>query len=168
MNPVRRLRQRARMSQEALARAAGTSQPTIAAYEAGRKSPTVSTLMRLADAAGLEAAVDFVPALTREERRSLELHRAIAARLIDDPEPVLAQARRSIRRMASQTGARSPLLREWSLILRRPLDALLPVLTDPGVWARELRQLTPFAGALSAAERARVYRRFAMGEGGDP
>jgi transcriptional regulator with XRE-family HTH domain len=156
------------MSQEALARAAGTSQPTIAAYEAGRKSPTVSTLMRLADAVGLEAAVDFVPTLTREERRSLELHRAIAARLTDDPEPVLAQARRSIRLMASQTGARAPLLREWALILRRPLDALVPVLTDPGAWARELRQVTPFAGVLSAAERARVYRRFATGEVGDP
>ena len=44
MNPVRRLREQARVTQQALARAAGTSQPAIAAYEAERKSPTVQTL----------------------------------------------------------------------------------------------------------------------------
>ena len=56
------------------------------------------------------------------------------------------------------------LLREWDVILDRPLAALLPVLTDPGEWSRELRHVTPFAGVLSAAERAAVYRAFAAAE----
>jgi transcriptional regulator with XRE-family HTH domain len=74
MNPVRSLRARTSLTLAALARAAGTSQPAIAAYDAGRKSPTLNTVERLAAAVGLEAAVDFVPAMTREERRSLVLH----------------------------------------------------------------------------------------------
>jgi hypothetical protein len=41
---------------------------------------------------------------------------------------------------------------------------LLPLLTDPDPWARELRHVTPFAGVLSAAERAEVYRAFANDE----
>ena len=48
--------------------------------------------------------------------------------------------------------------------LDRPLSALLPVLTDPGEWARELRHVTPFSDVLSAAERSAVYRAFADAE----
>jgi hypothetical protein len=40
------------------------------------------------------------------------------------------------------------------------LEALLPVLTDPSPWARELRHVTPFAGLLGARERAAVIRGF--------
>jgi len=164
MNPIRSLRERAALTQAALARAGGTSQPAIAAYEAGDKSPTLTTLERLARAVGLEATVDFVPALTREERRSLALHRAIAARLEQNPARVLAQARRTLARMAAAAPMPSVLLREWAVLLERPLDALLPVLTDPRPWARELRHVTPFAGVLSGAERAEVYRAAADAE----
>jgi transcriptional regulator with XRE-family HTH domain len=165
MNPIRQLRERAALTQAALARAGGTSQPAIAAYEAGDKSPTLTTLERLANAVGLEATVDFVPPLTREDRRSLALHRAIAARLAQDPERVLAQARRTLARMIAAAPLPSVLLREWGVLLERPLDALLPVLTDPRPWVRELRHVTPFAGVLSAAERAEVYRAVAGVEG---
>lgn len=158
MNPIRTLRRRAGLTQAALAQAAGTSQPTIAAYEGGGRSPTLRTLEQLAAAAGLETAVDFVPPLTREDRRSLALHQAIAERLAREPGRVLAQARRTLSRMQAASPGTSPLLREWAVLLDRPVPALLPVLTDPGSWARELRQVTPFAGVLSARERAAVYR----------
>ena len=92
MNWIRLLRHRAAVTQAALATAGGTSQPTVAAYEAGRKSPTMHTVERLARALGFDAALTYHPPLTREERRSLDLHQAIAARLRADPEPVLAQA----------------------------------------------------------------------------
>lgn len=160
MNAVRHLRQRAKLTQAELAHAATTSQPTIAAYESGRKSPTLATLERLAASVGLEAAVEFVPPLTREERRSLALHRAIAVRLADDAERGMRQARRNLRQMRRQAGSSSPALNEWRVLLERPLADLLPVLTDPSPWARELRHVTPFAGVLSAAERAEVYRAF--------
>ncbi|MCZ6793951.1 MAG: helix-turn-helix transcriptional regulator [Planctomycetota bacterium] len=47
------LRRTAGVTQSALAEAAGTSQPTVAAYEKGRKSPTLSTVRRLAESVGL-------------------------------------------------------------------------------------------------------------------
>ena len=157
MNCIRTLRDKAALTQAALARAGGTSQPTIAAYEADRKSPTLGTVQRLAKAVGLEAVVAYYPPLTREERRSLELHRAIAARLRADPELVLAQARRNLGRMIGNADDPPQPLREWGVLLDRPLEVLLPLLTAPDPWARELRHVTPFAGVLSAAERAAVY-----------
>jgi transcriptional regulator with XRE-family HTH domain len=44
------------LTQEELARRAGTSRPTLSAYEHGRKSPTVSTFARLLSRAGWELA----------------------------------------------------------------------------------------------------------------
>jgi hypothetical protein len=49
---IREARIAAGLTQVELARRAGTSQPTIAAYEAGDKIPTVATLERLLRAAG--------------------------------------------------------------------------------------------------------------------
>ncbi len=164
MNAVRLLRERAAVTQTALALAGGTSQPAIAAYEAGRKSPTVSTVRRLARAVGLEAAVEYFPPMTREDRRSLILHRMIAARLRADPDRVLPRARECLERMIVRAGGASQPLREWGVLLDRPLEALLPLLTDPDPWVRELRHVTPFAGVLSAGERAEVYRSFADDE----
>lgn len=160
MNPIRLLRRIAGLTQEGLAAAAGTSQPTVAAYEKGAKSPTLETLGRLAASAGLEATVEYHPPMTREERRSLALHREIAARVRADPEGLLARARRNLERMSEGPAGSSQLLKEWQVILDRPLPALLGVLTDPDPWARELRHVTPFAGVLSAAERTAVYRGF--------
>ncbi|MDP3774784.1 MAG: helix-turn-helix transcriptional regulator [Gemmatimonadales bacterium] len=161
MNPIRVLRETVALTQTALARVGGTSQPTIAAYEANRKSPTMSTVRRLARAVGLDAAVEYYPPLTREERRSLSLHRVIANRLRENPDRVLAQARRCLERMMVRDGGCSLPLREWGVVLDRPVEALLPLLTDPDPWVRELRHVTPFAGVLSAAERAEAYRAFA-------
>ncbi len=166
VNWIRTLRDRAQLTQAALARAGGSSQPTIAAYEAGRKSPTVSTLQRLASAVGLAAAVEYHPPLTREDRRSLALHRVIAARLRSDPVRVLAQARRNLGRMLGESPAPTQSLREWHVLLDRPLELLLPLLTDPDPWARELRHVTPFAGVLSASERAKVYDGFGAADRG--
>jgi transcriptional regulator with XRE-family HTH domain len=164
MNAIRRLRDRTGLTQAQLAEIAGTSQPTIAAYEAGLKSPTLRTMQRLAEAAGLEAVVEFHRPLTREERRSLALHRAVARRLEENPDGVLAQAWRTLARMRAAAPGASQLLREWEVLLSRPMEALLPVLSDRSEWARELRHVTPFAGVLSAAERAQTYHAFAREE----
>jgi transcriptional regulator with XRE-family HTH domain len=47
-------RRAAGLSQAALAAAAGTSRPTLSAYEHGRKSPTLQTAARILAAAGFE------------------------------------------------------------------------------------------------------------------
>jgi transcriptional regulator with XRE-family HTH domain len=164
MNAIRALRELTDLTQAALARAGGTSQPTVAAYEADRKSPTIGTVRRLARAVGLDAAVEYFPPLTREDRRSLGLHRAIARQLRQNPDAVLAQARHCLATMMARQEGLSLPLREWSVLLDRPVEALLPLLADLDPWARELRHVTPFAGVLTAAERAEVYRRFADDE----
>lgn len=164
MNPIRELRSASGLTQQQLAHAAGTSQPTIAAYEAGDKSPTWRTVERLAGAAGHVAQLRFYPELTREERRSLALHTAIAAQLAEDPDAVLERARGVLRRMRMANPEARALLEEWEVLLMRPWHALLPVLLDLDPRSRELRHVTPFAGVLSAAERARVYREFSRVE----
>lgn len=164
MNSIRALRELTDRTQAELAAAAGTSQPTIAAYESGRKSPTLRTVARLAEAVGLEATVTYHAPLTREERRSLHLHRAIARRLESDPEFVLERARHTLARMRERHPGAARLLKEWEVLLDRPVPELVPALTDPSPRARELRHVTPFAGVLTAAERAEVYRSFREGE----
>jgi len=164
MNEVRMLRRRSGVSQARLAQLAGTSQPTVAAYESGKKTPSLRTLRKLARAVGLEARTVFVPPTTREDRRSLALHEAIAERLLEDPQGVLRRARRTLTlAMKRHPGARA-LLEEWDLALGLPLPDLVEVLRDPRPRARELRQVTPFAGVLSASERTRVYRAFEASE----
>lgn len=53
---LERVRVSAGLTQEELARRAGTSRTTLSAYEHGRKSPTAATLVRLLAGAGWELA----------------------------------------------------------------------------------------------------------------
>jgi len=159
-NPVRSLRLQAGLTQEELAARAGTSQPTIAAYEASVKSPTLATLKRMAAALDFDVVVSFVPGLTREDRRSLAYHESVAVALRKDPEAGLALARKNLERaMQVQPGAKY-LWREWEAWLALPLDELIGKLLDPGVEARDMRQVSPFAGILNPRERVRVLKRF--------
>lgn len=64
------------LSQGAFAKLVGVAQPTLSAYESGRRQPTVPTLYRLLARAGLE------PRTTLEER--------------DDHDAVLAEWERSL------------------------------------------------------------------------
>jgi len=168
MNEVRHLRQLAGVTQSRLAELARTSQPTIAAYESGSKVPNLRTLRRLARALGLEARLQFVPAMTREDRRSLQLHEVIVQRLLEDPDAVIRRARDTLGLMRERHPGAAPLLTEWDAMLSRPASEVADILLDPRPKARELRQVTPFAGILSPAERAEVYRRFAASEGETP
>ena len=56
---IRRARQGAGLTQRELAARAGTSHPTLAAYESGRKTPGVDTLDRIVRAAGFGAEVEL-------------------------------------------------------------------------------------------------------------
>jgi transcriptional regulator with XRE-family HTH domain len=161
VNAVRALRERQRISQSRLAELAGTSQPAIAAYESGSKSPSLRTLGRLARSTGLEVVVEFVPPMTREERRSLALHRAIGSRLEEAPQATLRRARRTLALMSRRHPAARSLFSLWRAILQRPILEIVEILGDPRPLARELRHVTPFAGVLTARERATLYRRFA-------
>jgi transcriptional regulator with XRE-family HTH domain len=63
-------RSRARLSLRALARRAGTSHSTLAAYESRRKVPSVETLERIVRAAGYELRVEVSPAVGGSDREA--------------------------------------------------------------------------------------------------
>lgn len=58
---LRLARRRAGLSLRALGERAGTSHSALAAYEAGRKVPSVETFDRIIRAAGFVPSVDLVP-----------------------------------------------------------------------------------------------------------
>jgi transcriptional regulator with XRE-family HTH domain len=66
-------REAAGLSQAVLAAAAGTSRPTLSAYEHGRKSPTLDTAARILSEAGFELSitprVDFLEVGSERGRR---------------------------------------------------------------------------------------------------
>jgi excisionase family DNA binding protein len=100
--------------------------------------------------------------LTREAERSLWLHRAIAGRLVLDPDAVLATARENLARLqAVHTGGMSRRwLSQWERVVSRGVDDVLDALTSRVTSAVELRQNSPFAGVLTAQERAQVLAAF--------
>ena len=99
------------------------------------------------------------------EERSIAYHRAVAAR---QREPaVLAQARARVRAwLARET---PPYYAQaWDEVLSWPLSRVIAFLVDPGEQARELRQSTPFAGAVPARERWRIWREVRARAEGQP
>lgn len=52
----------------------------------------------------------------------------------------------------------APYVRGWDAVLRRPPDEIAAFLVADGDDATELRQSTPFAGALDPRERWRIWR----------
>ena len=159
---LKRCRTRAGLSQHALAQAAGTSQPAVAAYEAGRVAPNVDTLARLLEACGY--TIDVVPDTdaprwTRVEEKSLSIHRQIAARLLQDPATTLEKARFNLTRLRSaDRGHGARWLDEWDALLDRPTDQIVTAMLARTQQGIDLRQMTPFAGVLSDAERRKALR----------
>lgn len=164
---LRECRTRAGITQQSLADAAGTSQPTIAAYEAGRVTPNVDTFERLLAACG--SALEVVDAeasrWSRVEEKSLAIHRLIAARLLSNPSGVLEKARSNVTLLRrSDRGHAARLLREWAAILDQPVDAIVTAMLARTQHGIDLRQMTPFAGVLTDAERRKALRSVPLTE----
>jgi transcriptional regulator with XRE-family HTH domain len=160
MDIIRQLRQLADMTQQELAKRARTSQSTIAAYESGSKSPTLRTLVRIARAAEMELDWVISPALTREDRRSLAYHRVVAEKLLRNPAEIVAHASSNLDRLISMHPNARALLDQWQVWLSLRPDCLAELLTAHHETAREMRQVSPFSGVLSPAERTRILRQF--------
>jgi hypothetical protein len=101
----------------------------------------------------------------RIDRRSLELHRAIAGKLRAHPE-LLNIARENLTRWAAGAARSKPYWDAWSEILGRPLPEILELLVEDSESMTALRQATPFAGVLEPAERWAIYARFESGRTG--
>lgn len=109
-------------------------------------------------AAGLDAPAS---GHDRAEEWSLHLHRLVAAKLRENPEGVLAKARRNLAVLRQVHGRSSETyLRRWEALLAGPVEELIRVMTSPAQEARDLRQCTPFAGVLSPGERWEAFRAF--------
>lgn len=148
------------MTQRDLADAAGTSQPAVAAYESGSKSPTWRTVERLASSVGLACYPAVGAVLTRDQERSLLLHAAIARELRARETEVIQIARRNISRMRSVNPHAWRLLEDWEQILQGPISHIVACMLDPGEHGRDLRQVSPFGGVLTPAQRVRFYQSF--------
>ncbi|MBY0276487.1 hypothetical protein K2Z84_14175 [Candidatus Binatia bacterium] len=93
------------------------------------------------------------------EPRSLAYHRLVADRLGAEPA-ILARARARVAEWLRQTPPPYYAL-QWAERLAGTLPALRRFLVDPGAHATELRQSTPFAGAIDARERWLLWREVA-------
>lgn len=107
-----------------------------------------------------KTGIVFHPPLTREDTRSLVYHEAIAEKLRRDADAVLQRARRNLARMQVERSDAGALLHRWEHWLSKPVDELIANMLDVGLLAREMRQVAPFAGVLTPAERVAAIRRF--------
>lgn len=160
MNPIALLRSQAGVTQKTLAAQAKTSQPTIALYESGSKSPTWTTLQKLASSQGLHAVVSYLPRMTREDERSLSYHAAIVQVLRKDPSQHIKRAKRLLSKMSAHHPEARSLFRLWHEWLNLPTEDMISRILDTGVLSREMRHISPFAGILKPHDRARILKRF--------
>jgi hypothetical protein len=95
---------------------------------------------------------------TLTEDVSLELHRAVAERLLEEPG-LLDRARERVAGWLRDGSVARPYAEAWQAILAEPVEAVALLLTDPGERARQLRQTSPFAGLLEPKTRWMIWRR---------
>lgn len=101
--------------------------------------------------------------MTREQEKSLWLHRALMAPLLTAPQEVIDRAFENITRWKSEhrsDGMTVRYLNDWEQILGQGLDAVMETIVSPSPEACELRQNTPFAGVLDDTTRLQVLRTF--------
>jgi hypothetical protein len=91
------------------------------------------------------------------EERSVAYHRAIAERLRDQPAILDAARRRVEEWLASGTTAPAAAAK-WAAILSGEVSSIEAFLVERGELADELRQSSPFAGALRPHERWTIWR----------
>jgi excisionase family DNA binding protein len=99
---------------------------------------------------------------TRDQLRSLWLSHAVAGRLVEDPQGVLARARDNLAQMLADSarGSAKIWLQKWQHLLVGPVEEVLEALTSRSPISRELRQNSPFAGVLTGAQRRAALAGF--------
>lgn len=105
----------------------------------------------------------LAPRLTREQEKSLWLHRALLTDLMVDPNRVMTKARENLGRWGALHRGDGMTVRyfdQWKRVLDDGVDAVVEAVTSPAPEACELRQNSPFAGVLPNETRVRVLRSF--------
>lgn len=91
------------------------------------------------------------------EERSLAYHTRIASDLSKFPA-LLDTARARVASWRENASVSAPYIESWGNVLAGPIQAIINLLTDPSEHARELRQVSPFAGALPPRERWALWK----------
>lgn len=91
------------------------------------------------------------------EERSIAYHRAIAERLRDHPD-ILENARERVQGWLTSRDRERFYVQKWAEILKGDVTSVAAFLVERCELAIELRQSTPFAGALQPEERLRIWR----------
>ena len=117
-------------------------------------------------AAGLRTTTRWAPRVSIwsdhrvAEAKSLALHVLAARRITSDPH-LLERARTTVGRWLERYGDRPPpALEEWRELLQQPWQVVTARATELNEDAARLRQSSPLATLLTAAERRRVHDAF--------
>jgi transcriptional regulator with XRE-family HTH domain len=167
------------LDQRDLAERADVSTSALRRLEAGQGS-TLRTMLAVLQALDIELALPVptpdpqpgrrrAPSKThvrpvlerREERVSLEMHRAVARRLRTDGAAVREKARANLPQVRSSVrGSQAQAwVREWGEALDGPTGDLVDLLVRQDEHGIDMRQASPFAGVLSDEERVAAIRR---------
>lgn len=144
------------LTQGQLAELAATSRERISTYEREQVSPQADTLERVL--AAMQSELTAVPALTFEERRSLAISTAVAAKLRANPTAVTAKARENLANMRSIGPSEQRWVDVWDSLLALGAGHVEALLTSTDQFARDLRQSSPFAGVLTEEERRAILK----------
>ncbi len=159
---VKGFRGRHGLSQTTLSRLTGIPQPVLSMYEHGRRSPSIETLERILSV-GSEM-VEVVPKPSRQDDRSvsktIEIHRIVLEKFLDDPDRVLKFGRDRLRVLEQTLSKRSSLYIEiWQRLLDGPRSEIVRLLLSTDEDDIELLKMSPFTTLLNDEERDEVTRR---------
>lgn len=148
---IRTARRSGGLSQRALAEKAGTSGPTVAAYERDTKDPRASTLLRLLAAAG--ADVQLVGRRPAADRFRDLLAAAIADKVAADPTLL----ERAVEVMDGGVW-HSDYAPQWRALVAAGPEAVIGVLTSTHPDALALKADSPFTllGLIGEKERRQL------------
>ncbi len=159
---IRDFRTRHGLTQSELGRLSGVPQPVLSAYEHGHRSPTLDTLEAILAVRDETILVEPAQALQhdRSVARTIEVHRIVLDKVLQDPDHVLEQAEAQLELLNNVSSDRSmPYLVAWRVLLDGPRVELVRVLMSTGQHDVELLKVSPFATLLTDDDRAEVARR---------
>jgi hypothetical protein len=91
------------------------------------------------------------------QERSLLAHRELADKMKMDPS-LVDHAKATLARWIEQDRLHPEYAARWSLLLDGPVDRLREIMASDTEDAKDLRQCSPFAGALGARERWMLWK----------
>lgn len=119
--------------------------------------------------ANVESLKTRTDRLSRDERRSLWLAYVVAGKIAVEPDRTIADALGHLNEMRPNArGQAKKWLDEWDRLLRGSVDRILAALIDRSLRGRELRQNSPFAGALTEQLRRKALDEWRSHDAGNP